>query len=102
MDQSDIDPTTWARLGAEYLFIGDKTVIPVRAGVFYDPAPAEGSSDKYYGFSLGSGIAYDRYAFDIAYQFRFGNNVGESTLEGVSFSQDVREHTVYASLVYHF
>ena len=102
IDQSDIDPTTCARLGAEYLFIGDKTIIPVRAGIFYDPAPAEGSSDKYYGFSLGSGIAYGRYVFDIAYQFRFGNNVDESTLEHLNFSQDVREHTVYVSLVYHF
>ncbi len=26
---------------------------------------------------LGSGIAYGRFIFDIAYQFRFGNNVGE-------------------------
>jgi len=102
IDQSDIDPTTWARLGAEYLFIRDTMVIPVRAGLFYDPAPAEGSSDKFYGFSVGSGIAYGPYVFDVAYQFRFGNNVGKSALEGVSFSQDVREHTVYMSMVYHF
>ncbi|MCF8145714.1 MAG: outer membrane protein transport protein [Deltaproteobacteria bacterium] len=102
IDQSDIDPTTWARLGAEYLFIRDSMVIPVRAGLFYDPAPAEGSSDKYYGCSVGSGIAYGPYVFDISYQFRFGNNVGKSSLEGVGFSQDVREHTFYFSMVYHF
>jgi hypothetical protein len=27
----------------------------LRSGLFYDPAPAEGSPDDYYGFSLGGG-----------------------------------------------
>ena len=102
INQSDIDATTWARLGAEYLIIGDQTVIPLRAGLFYDPAPAEGSSDNFYGASVGSGIGWKQIVFDIAYQFRFGNDVGKSTLENLDFSQDVREHTVYASVVYHF
>ena len=102
ISESDIDDTTWARLGAEYLIIGDQTVIPVRAGLFYDPAPAEGSSDNFYGVSVGSGIGWKQIVFDIAYQFRFANDVGQSTLENLDFSQDVREHTVYASVVYHF
>lgn len=101
-DESDIDPTHQVRLGAEYLWITDKYVIPFRGGLFYDPAPADGKPDDYYGFSLGTGIARGRFVFDTAYQFRFGNDVGKFMLEEQDFSQDVREHTVYASMIFHF
>lgn len=104
--ESDIDPTYQVRLGAEYLFINRKPryVIPLRAGVFYDPAPAEGSPDDYYGFSLGSGIAIGRYVFDIACQYRFGNDVGGSSMiqSYDNFSQNVDEYMVYSSLIIHF
>ncbi|RLC20959.1 MAG: hypothetical protein DRI57_03525 [Deltaproteobacteria bacterium] len=108
---SDVDPTHQIRMGAEYLFISPKSnyLIPVRGGIFYDPAPAEGNPDDFFGFSIGSGIAYinrkkDKplFSFDIAYQCRFGNNVGASFLKGWGFSQDVREHTVYSSVIIYF
>ncbi len=108
---SDVDPTHQIRMGAEYLFISPRSnyVIPVRGGIFYDPAPAEGNPDDFFGFSIGSGISYiDRkkdkplFSFDIAYQCRFGNNVGASILKGWGFSQDVREHTVYSSVIIYF
>jgi hypothetical protein len=57
---------------------------------------------NYLGFSLGSGISVGRYIFDIAYQYRFGNDVGESILGHMEFSQDIYEHTVYLSLIVHF
>jgi long-subunit fatty acid transport protein len=98
----DIANTTCIRLGGEYLIIGTNFVVPLRAGIFYDPAPAEGSPDNYYGFSLGSGIAYGRFIFDVAYQFRFGNGVGSSQLQHLNFSQDIREHTLYTSMIVHF
>jgi long-subunit fatty acid transport protein len=100
--ESDVDPTYQVRVGAEYLFIQPKYVIPFRWGVFYDPAPAEGSPDNYCGFSLGSGIAIGRFIFDIAYQYRFGNDVGSSMMENLDFSEDVKEHTVYGSMIFHF
>ena len=102
ISESDIDPTHQVRMGMEYLFIMTKYVVPLRGGIFYDPAPAEGSPDDFYGFSLGSGIAKGRFVFDIAYQYRFGNNVGTSILKNLEFSQDVEEHTVYSSLIIHF
>ncbi len=40
--------------------------------------------------------------FDMAYQYRFGNNVGTSIMKEWDFSQDVEEHTVYSSLIIHF
>ena len=101
-NESDVDPTYQVRMGAEYLFIQPQYVIPLRGGVFYDPAPAEGSPDDYYGFSVGSGIGIGRFIFDIAYQYRFGNNVGSSILQNLDFSEDVKEHTVYGSMIFHF
>ncbi len=99
---ADIDPTYQIRMGAEYLFIMPAYVVTARGGLFYDPAPAEGSPDKFFGFSLGSGIAYKWFIFDLAYQYRFGNNVGASILKYWEFSQDVREHTLYSSVIVHF
>jgi long-chain fatty acid transport protein len=101
-DESDVDPTTQVRLGAEYLFLMDPYIIPFRGGCFYDPAPAEGTPDHYYGFSMASGIARGRLLFDIAYQYRFGNNVTDYIYETLDFSQDVKEHTIYSSIIYHF
>jgi len=101
-DESDIDATHQVRFGGEYLFIGRKYIVPIRAGIFYDPVPADGNPDDYFGFSLGSGVARGRCVFDMAYQYRFGRNVGSSMLQDFEFSQDVDEHTVYASLIIHF
>jgi len=105
-DESDIDPTHQIRVGAEYLYIHPPSnyVIPLRAGVFYDPAPAEGSPDDFYGFSLGSGITLGRYVFDIACQYRFGNDIGASMIQNYNshFSQDVDEYMIYSSLIIHF
>lgn len=100
--QSDIDPAVWYRLGAEYLIIGEKTVVPLRCGVFYDPVPSEGSPDDFFGISLGTGLAFRRLAVDVAYQYRFGKDAGETMFEDIDFSQDVDEHTVYASMIYYF
>jgi hypothetical protein len=90
------------RLGAEYLFIKPNYSIPVRAGLFYDPAPAQGSPDDYYGFSLGTGIGIGRFVLDAAYVYRFGRDVAESLIPSMNFSQDVDEHSIYTSLIIHF
>ena len=104
-DESDIDPTCQVRFGMEYLLVNPKShyVIPLRAGLFYDPVPAQASPDDYYGFSLGSGFSMGRCAFDIAYQYKFGNDVGDSmTDESIPQDQDVEEHMVYSSFIIYF
>ncbi len=101
-NESDVEPTTQIRIGTEYLLIGNRYIIPFRGGLFYDPAPAEGSPDHYYGFSLGSGFARSKIVCDAAYQFRFGNGVSEYIFERLDFSADVKEHIVYASVIFHF
>jgi long-subunit fatty acid transport protein len=101
-DQSHVSATNQAHLGAEYLFIWPKYTIPVRAGFFYDPGPAENSPDNYYGFSVGTGIGIGRFVFDLAYVYRFGNDVKKTLVEGVTFSQNVVQHAIYSSLIIHF
>ena len=100
--KSGIDPTIQAHFGVEYLLIKPKYVIPLRAGLFYDPAPAEKGKDEYYGFTLGTGCSRKRFAFDIAYQFRYGSNVGADIYKGGDLSQDVEEHNIYTSLIVYF
>jgi long-subunit fatty acid transport protein len=102
--EPDIDPTHQIRIGVEYLFINpvQRYVVPFRAGVFYDPAPAHGGNEQIFGMSIGSGIAIGAYVFDLAYQFRFGNDIGKNLFPSdKGFSEDLREHMVYRSFVYH-
>ena len=102
--ESDVDPTCQVRLGAEYLLINtDKHyVIPFRMGLFYDPVPADKNPDDYYGISLGTGFVKGRVVFDIAAQYRFGRDVGNSIFPYHSFSQDVDEFKIYSSIIVHW
>jgi len=101
---SNVKPTHHFRLGLEYLMFNKnlKYIIPIRGGIFYDPMPADGYPDNYYGLSLGTGFAQGKYIFDIACQYRYGNNVGQDKLERFKFSQDFFEVRGYGSLIYYF
>jgi long-subunit fatty acid transport protein len=90
------DDTTSVRLGAEYLWIRSRLVIPFRGGLFYDPEPGDGGTDHFFGFSVGSGVAWKQFIFDLAYTFRTG------TVESEATDTDVYQHTLLASIIYHF
>ncbi len=101
-DESDIDATCQIRIGGEYRIIDKEKgyLIPIRSGIFYDPAPAEGNPDDIWGFSLGLGLTKsDFISLDIAYQYRFGRGIGASIMETLDFSHDVSEHMIYLSLI---
>jgi hypothetical protein len=100
--EADIGATTQIRAGVEYLLVKPHFTIPLRAGLFYDPGPAQGSPDDYCGFSIGSGIGIGRFVFDFAYQYRFGRNVTSAIYEYMGFSQDVDDHTFSSSLIFYF
>lgn len=124
--QSPHDPTYTVRLGGEYVFVDaakpKQEYLPsIRAGIFYDPEPASGSSDGMFGFNKGSGDPDDYYGFtlglgclvknrvniDAAYQYRWGTNVRRDTFGGArglirGFSEDVEQHTFYLSTVIYF
>jgi len=112
IEHSDIDPTIQVRLGIEYFHLLDTNVIRFRGGTFYDPVPAEGSPDDYFGFSFGTGFVKknsnaqstfydDLYSLDIAYQYRFGKDSGKSLMKSRGFSQKKEEHKIYLSLIFY-
>ena len=89
------DYTTSVRLGAEYLWMQPRLIIPLRAGFFYDPEPGERGTDNFFGFSLGS-ISVKQFVFDLAYTFRAG------TVQSSATETMVYEHTLLGSVIYHF
>ena len=100
--ESSTKATHQVRLGAEYLFIFTKTVVPLRWGIFYDPEPSEKNPEDFWGVTLGTGISIGDLIFDCAYQFRYGHDVGGDIFDLPSTSADVTQHLLMASFIYHF
>lgn len=101
-EDANIKPTTQIRLGFEYLIIYPLPVVPIRAGIFYDPEPASGNVDDFYGFSSGTGITFKRWSFDIAYQYRFGSKREAEDMLNKVISSKVRQHYFYSSIIFYF
>ncbi len=101
-DEADIKTTTQIRFGAEYLVYYQQQIFPLRAGIFCDPEPASGSVDNFYGVSLGSGFVLKNFAFDIAYQYRFGGKKDVESLSSQKISTDIKQHYLYSSLIFYF
>ncbi len=102
ISQSRTRDTTQVRAGCEYLFVLEKTIIPLRCGVFYDPEPAAKSPDDFYGFSLGTGISLGPVVLDCAYIYRWGRNVKGNQIEVQGTKADIKQHNIYVSMIYHF
>ena len=102
-NESNVNDTTQARIGGEYLYISqDKNiVIPVRAGFFYDPEPKEGNPEDFFGIAVGSGIGYKQFIFDAAYQLRWGKDVDTDNRIPTS-EADIYQHSFLASIIVHF
>ena len=98
---------TWAvRTGAEYLFVLQKTEIPVRAGFAWEQRPAIGKPDEYYSVSCGTGFSIGqdpgKTIIDIAYIYTWANGV-QSLVPGTpGLSTDVQEHQAFVSAIQHF
>lgn len=101
IDEGRLKDTTQVRLGTEYLIIKDGYVVPVRAGLFYDPEPAKGSPDDFYGVSIGTGYSTKKFSVDASYQFRFGRRVTGDIPSVEGSSADIKQHTVMMSLIWY-
>jgi long-subunit fatty acid transport protein/photosystem II stability/assembly factor-like uncharacterized protein len=101
--QSDVDATTHIRVGGEYLFLMPQhnLAVPLRAGLFYDPEPSEGSPNDVFGFALGSGLSFERCSLDIAYQLRWAKDADSGNLIAGS-EADIMQHTLMASVIFYF
>lgn len=126
MWNSPQDSTYSVRLGGEYVFVDPskprQRLLPsLRAGLYYDPQPASGRRDRWWGVSRGDGKPDDYYGvtlggglligsrvnIDLAYEYRWGNNVRKDTLAGAGifergFDTDVDQHSLYLSTVIYF
>jgi len=102
VNRTEVDATHQIRLGGEYLFILPTTVIPVRAGVFYDPEPSINAPNDYYGVSAGTGFMWGNLVMDVAYQYRWGDGIDGLELGTVGTTVDVEQHQVLASAILHF
>jgi long-subunit fatty acid transport protein len=100
--EANIKPTTQIRLGAEYLLFKKGHPVPLRFGIFYDPEPAEGKVDDFFGLSIGTGIICKDCTFDIAYQYRFGKKRNAESMLGRSITVNVEQHSLYSSIIYYF
>ncbi|MGA1864644.1 MAG: hypothetical protein ACMUHX_06235, partial [bacterium] len=101
-DDNDVRPTTQVRLGTEYLFQKPGRIIPIRAGVLYDPEPSSGRPDDIFGVSFGSGISYkELFSFDFVYQFRFGHKRYAESVQGEDISGRIAQHYFHASIIYY-
>lgn len=101
--EADIQDTTQVRLGAEYLVIRPdrNLVIPLRAGTFYDPEPGQGKVKDFYGFTVGGGVAFKWFIFDLAYQYRWSKNEDGSDFVPDSRA-DGKQHSLLGSVIIHF
>lgn len=106
--------TTSVRLGFEYLWDrpeflawlqSDNFVIPVRAGLFYDPEPSFEGDDDFWGVSLGAGIFVWGFKVDIAYTFRTGRRTKLVTRTGDTVEEErarIYEHNFLVAMIYDF
>lgn len=106
INETTIDNSFQVRAGAEYRIISQKDtvnyIIPLRAGFFYDPVIGDDGNEPSYGISVGGGIAFEHWVFDVAYQYRWADNLGESYQQQLGLSYQLQEHQLYASAFYRF
>ncbi|NNG01437.1 MAG: hypothetical protein HKM93_18760 [Desulfobacteraceae bacterium] len=101
-DKSNVHATTHVRIGTEYLFLlpSKNAAVPLRAGLFYDPEPAEGAPLDYYGLALGAGFSRPRYSLDLAYQFRWASDI-DTGHQVAATDADAVQHTVLMSFIFY-
>jgi long-subunit fatty acid transport protein len=91
--------TYTVRLGTEYLLHYGVCQIPLRCGVGYDPEPGVEAVENYYTANLGTGLQWERYAFDIAYEARWGQDVHTGPLIYERGTEDILQHRILISLI---
>ena len=76
--------------------------VPLRCGAGYDPSPAVDGVDEFYSLTCGSGLQWGRFVFDIAYEYRWGRDVGRDVLRGIHGAEDMVRQRLLASMIVYF
>jgi len=99
----ELQDVATVRLGCEYLLIHDRYVVPLRCGVGYDPMPGVGETYHCFTASAGTGIQLnDRVSIDLAYEYRWGEDVNDHFLRLPGATQDTARHRVLLSMIVYF
>ncbi len=107
VDQSQGD-TDQIRFGVEYVLIGGKIKVPLRAGYFNDQQiirPGGGDQPRFNGFTAGLGIILGPMLLDVAYLHESGSffEVIPATVDqptAISVRNTLRTERFFASLIY--
>lgn len=100
LDDDQQFDTEQMRLGAEFVVIGARVKVPIRAGVFTDSqyfADAFGQAPRFIGFSVGTGLIVGPVLFDVAYVREQGTYPDPEPTGGRVTSVSRR---VFVSLIY--
>jgi long-subunit fatty acid transport protein len=105
LGELDADPqkdTEQWRLGVEYVVIGKRLRLPLRAGYFTDQQYFEafGEKPRYNGYTLGAGLIVGPLLFDVAYVEEWGHHADPRW--GVDTRADVKIRQLFTSLIFHF
>jgi|GEM_PF-3323663 len=95
------DTSQW-RFGAEYVFISDDLLIPLRCGAYFDKqyfADANDNIPVYLGLTAGAGIVWEGFVIDMAVVHVSGEFQAEYT---ASTQADFNYTKVIASIIYRF
>lgn len=96
--------TVSLRFGCEHIFnieSESQILFPVRFGLAYEPRPSVGGTDDFYAISFGGGIQKGNIAFDLAYEYRWGNEARYVLHNSIPDSkEDIEFHRFMASLIY--
>ena len=101
LSKGRLKDTTQIRLGTEYLIIKKAHVVPLRAGIFYDPGPTKKGGDDFYGFSLGTGFTKKKFSLDASYQLRYGRKVTGDIPSIKDSSADIYQQMFMMSMIYY-
>ncbi len=94
--------TQQTRVGVEYVVIGNRLKVPLRAGYFSDAQyfrTVRGSPPRFDGWTAGTGLIAGPVLLDVAYVYESGRYVALDTSAN-PVRNTVRAHRVFASLIY--
>ena len=92
------------RFGVEYVLVGRKLSVPLRAGYYSDRqyfVDARGSAPRYDGVTVGAGVVFRGLLVDVAYVRQTGSYQDPDWV-AQSGRAKVTTHQLYASLIYRF
>ena len=100
MSDADQQDTQQVRAGVEYVLVGDRIKIPLRAGAFTDSQyflAANGVAPRFIGWTAGTGVIVGPVLFDIAYVHETGSYTDQQGVQNA-----VTSYRVFFSLIYRY